>query len=295
MNGREQKTGQDTYQWRDRPEAEEYIGGQTFLWMTEKGHTNTTKSKPMLFEYILSPTNLNKAYKQVKRKDGSGGVDKMDTKLLLPYLQTHRDELLKVLHGGIYKPQPVRRVEIPKESGKKRHLGIPTVVDRVIQQAVTQQLTPIYERQFSQFSYGFRPKRNAHQALQQCQKNANESFCYVVDMDLEKFFDKVNQSKLIEVLSRTIKDGRVVSLIHKYLRAGVMLHGHYQDTQMGVPQGGNLSPLLSNVMLNELDKELDKRGHRFVRYADDCAPRSCTKDERQASQYRCSGIDIKPP
>lgn len=224
----------------------------------------------MLLEYILSPTNLNNAYKQVKRNDGSGGADKMDTKLLLPYLQTHREELLKSLGEGSYKPQPVRRAEIPKENGKKRQLGIPTVVDRVIQQAVTQQLTPIYERQFSQYSYGFRPKRNAHQAVKQCQKNANEGYRYVVDMDLEKFFDKVNQSKLIEVLSRTIKDGRVVSLIHKYLRAGVMQQGHYEETPEGVPQGGNLSPLMSNIMLNEMDKELEKRGHRFVRYADDC-------------------------
>jgi group II intron reverse transcriptase/maturase len=270
MNGKEQKTGQDTCQQKDRADPEGYVGGQTFLWMTEKGNTNTTHDKPRLLEYILSPTNLNNAYKQVKRNDGSGGVDKMDTKEMLPYLQTHREELLRALQAGNYNPQPVRRVEIPKENGQKRQLGIPTVLDRVIQQAVTQQLTPIYELQFSQYSYGFRPKRNAHQAVTQCQKNANEGFRYVVDMDLEKFFDKVNQSKLIEVLSKTIKDGRVVSLIHKYLRAGVMLQGHYEDTPMGVPQGGNLSPLLSNIMLNELDKELDKRGHRFVRYADDC-------------------------
>jgi group II intron reverse transcriptase/maturase len=270
MNGKKQKTGQDTYFQKDMAEPEGYEGGQTFLWMNEKGNTNTTKDKPMLLEYILSPTNLNNAYKQVKRNAGSGGIDKMDTKELLSYLQTQREELLKTLHEGSYKPFPVRRVEIPKENGKKRQLGIPTVIDRVIQQAVAQQLSPIYERQFSEFSYGFRPRRNAHQAVQQCQKNANESFRYVVDMDLEKFFDKVNQSKLIEVLSKTIKDGRVVSLIHKYLKAGVMIKGNYEDTSMGVPQGGNLSPLLSNVMLNELDKELDKRGHRFVRYADDC-------------------------
>jgi RNA-directed DNA polymerase len=270
MNGGKQKTEQDTCHRKDRAAPEGYDGGQTYLWMTEKGHTNTTGCNPKLLEYILSPTNLNNAYRQVKRNDGSGGVDKMDTKTLLPYLQTHREELLRALQEGRYKPQPVRRVEIPKENGKKRQLGIPTVVDRVIQQAVTQQLTSVYERQFSQFSYGFRPKRNAHQAVTQCQKNANEGFCYVVDMDLEKFFDKVNQSKLIEVLSRTIKDGRVVSLIHKYLRAGVLTKGYFEETPMGVPQGGNLSPLLSNIMLNELDKELDKRGHRFVRYADDC-------------------------
>jgi group II intron reverse transcriptase/maturase len=266
MNGRKQKTEQDTCQRKDRAEPEGYEGGQTFLWMNEKGHTNTTDYKPMLLEYILSPTNLNNAYKQVKRNDGSGGVDKMDTK----FLQTHREELLEALHEGSYKPQPVRRVEISKENGKKRQLGIPTVVDRVIQQAITQQLTPIYERQFSDYSYGFRPKRSAHQAVRQCQNYANEGYHYVVDMDLEKFFDKVNQSKLIEVLSMTIKDGRVISLIHKYLRAGVMINGNYEETTMGVPQGGNLSPLLSNIMLNELDKELEKREHRFVRYADDC-------------------------
>ncbi|MFA5970823.1 MAG: group II intron reverse transcriptase/maturase [Lentimicrobiaceae bacterium] len=270
MNGGKQKTEQDTCHRKDRAEPEGYDGGQTYLWMTEKGDTNTTGETPRLLEYILSPTNLNSAYKQVKRSDGSGGVDKMDTKTLLSYLQTHREELLRALQEGSYKPQPVRRVEIPKENGKKRQLGIPTVVDRVIQQAVTQQLTPIYERQFSQHSYDFRPRRNAQQAVQQCQKNANEGFRYVVVMDLEKFFDKVNQSKLIEVLSRTIKDGRVVSLIHKYLRAGVMTNGKYEETSMGVPQGGNLSPLLSNIMLNELDKELEARGHRFVRYADDC-------------------------
>ena len=270
MNGRKQKTEQDTCQRKERAEPEGYEGGQTFLWMNEKGHTNTSDYKPTLLEYILSPTNLNNAYKQVKRNDGSGGVDKMDTKLLLPYLQTHREELLEALHEGSYKPQPVRRVEISKENGKKRQLGIPTVVDRVIQQAITQQLTPIYERQFSEYSYGFRPKRSAHQAVRQCQNYANEGYHYVVDMDLEKFFDKVNQSKLIEVLSRTIKDGRVISLIHKYLRAGVMINGNYEEASMGVPQGGNLSPLLSNVMLNELDKELEKREHRFVRYADDC-------------------------
>jgi RNA-directed DNA polymerase len=270
MNERMQTTGQDTCQQRDRPEAEEYVGGQTFLWMIEKGHTDTTGNEPKLFEYILSPSNLNKAYKQVKRNDGIGGVDKMDTKELLSYMQSHREELLTALMEGNYKPQPVRRVEIPKENGKKRPLGIPTVVDRVIQQAVTQQLSPIYEKQFLENSYGFRPKRNAHQAIKQCQKNANEGYCYVVDMDLEKYFDTVNQSKLIEVLSRTIKDGRVVSLIHKYLRAGAMEQGYYSDTPTGVPQGGNLSPLLSNIMLHELDKELEKRGHRFVRYADDC-------------------------
>lgn len=270
MNGRKQKISQDNCQRKDRAEPERHVGEQTFLWMTEKGDTNTQEQQQGLFEFILSPDNLNTAYKQVKRNKGKGGVDGMQIEELLPYLQSHREELIMSLQKGKYRPQPVRRVEIPKDNGKKRKLGIPIVVDRVIQQAVAQQLTPIYERQFSSSSYGFRPKRSARQAVEQCQRYANEGYRYVVDMDLEKFFDMVCQSKLIEVLSRTIKEGRVISLIHKYLRAGVMVQGQYEDTPTGVPQGGNLSPLLSNVMLNELDKELERRGHRFVRYADDC-------------------------
>ena len=144
------------------------------------------------------------------------------------------------------------------------------MVDRVYQQAIAQVLSPLFERQFSENSFGFRPNRGAHDALKQCQKNANDGYVYVVDMDLEKFFDNVCQSKLIEVLSRTIKDGRVISLVHKYMNAGVVANGLFEKTEVGVPQGGPLSPLLSNIMLNELDKELERRGHRFVRYADDC-------------------------
>lgn len=270
MNGRKQKTEKDTCQREDRAALKDSVEGQTFLWMTEKGDTNTQPQEPALLEFILSPKNLNEAYKKVMRNKGSGGVDRMQTDEIVDYLREHKEELLTQMLEGKYKPQPVLRVEIPKENGKKRSLGIPVVVDRVVQQAITQQLTPIYERQFSPSSYGFRPGRSAHQAVMQCLTNANEGYCYAVDMDLEKFFDTVNQSKLIEVLSRTIKDGRVVSLIHKYLRAGVMAQGHYEETTTGVPQGGNLSPILSNIMLNEMDKELEKRGHRFVRYADDC-------------------------
>ena len=190
---------------------------------------------------------------------------------LLPYLRENQETLIQEIRNGKYKPNPVRRVEIPKETkGEFRKLGVPTVVDRVVQQAIAQELSPIFEEQFSENSFGFRPKRGAHDALRHCQKNVNDGYVYVVDMDLEKFFDTVCQSKLIEVLSRTVKDGRVISLIHKYLNAGVVANGKFERTEVGMPQGGPLSPLLSNIMLNELDKELESRGHRFVRYADDC-------------------------
>ena len=224
-----------------------------------------------LLDLILRKDNLNAAYKKVKSNKGSGGIDGMQVDELLPYLRENQETLTQEIRDGKFKPNPVRRVEIPKETkGEFRMLGVPTVVDRVIQQAITQELTTIYEDQFSENSFGFRPKRGAHDALRQCQENVNEGYVYVVDMDLEKFFDTVCQSKLIEVLSRTIKDGRVISLIHKYLNAGVIANGIFERTEIGMPQGGPLSPLLSNIMLNELDKELERRGHRFVRYADDC-------------------------
>lgn len=237
--------------------------------MTENNLTNTNRPEYGLLEQILSPTNLNRAFKRVRSNRGGGGVDKMEVESLRDYLVEHKDGLIQSILDGRYRPNPVRRVEIPKENGKKRSLGIPTVVDRVIQQAIAQVLSPIYEKQFSANSYGFRPGRNAHQALGRCRDYITEGYKYAVDMDLEKFFDTVNQSKLIEVLSRTVKDGRVVSLIHKYLNAGVVVRNKFEETEMGVPQGGPLSPLLSNIMLNELDKELERRGHRFVRYADD--------------------------
>ena len=236
-------------------------------------HNNIIASLPAdsLLRRILARDNMNAAYAKVKSNKGSGGVDKMSVDELLPYLKEHRLELLEQTRDGKYKPNPVRRVEIPKEEkGKFRKLGIPTVVDRMIQQAIMQVLSPIYEPQFSENSFGFRPKRGAHDALKQCQAYADAGYVYVVDMDLEKFFDNVCQSKLIEVMSRTIKDGRVISLIHKYLNAGIIRQGVFERSEKGVPQGGPLSPLLSNIMLNELDRELERRGHKFVRYADDC-------------------------
>lgn len=265
-----QKISKDTWKRKDRAEPEGYVGGQTYMRITENNFTNVDRPQHGLLEEILSPSNLNKAYRRVKGNDGAGGVDGMGTDKLLAYLTNHKEELLDTILNGSYRPNPVRRVEIPKDNGKKRPLGIPTVVDRVIQQAIAQILSPWYEQQFSQTSYGFRPKRSAHQALRKCQEFIDEGYIYAIDMDLEKFFDTVNQSKLVEVLSRTIKDGRVISLIHRYLRAGAVVRNKFEETEVGVPQGGPLSPLLSNIMLNELDKELERRGHRFVRYADDC-------------------------
>src|SRR5664280_171702 len=255
---------------KDRTASEGYVEGQTFMWITENNlTTNDYRLGNGLLEHILSPSNLNAAFKQVKRNKGAGGVDKMEVESLKGYLVTNKDMLIKSIQMGKYRPNPVRRVCIPKENGKQRQLGIPTVVDRVIQQSIAQKLTSIYEPQFSEGSYGFRPRRSAHQALRRCQDYITQGYIYAVDIDLERFFDTVNHSKLIEVLSRTIKDGRVVSLIHKYLNAGVMHEDHYEETYEGVPQGGPLSPLLGNILLNELDRELEMRGHKFVRYADD--------------------------
>ena len=252
-------------------EQKEYAEVFDYSKITEKSGVITDYWTNNLLDLILRKENLNEAYKQVKRNKGKGGIDGMQVDELLPFLRENQRSLIQKIREGKYKPSPVRRVEIPKETkGEYRQLGIPTVVDRVIQQAIAQELTPIYEEQFSENSFGFRPGRGAHDALRQCQKNVDEGYVYVIDMDLEKFFDTVSQSKLIEVLSRTIKDGRVISLIHKYLNAGVIADGIFERTEVGMPQGGPLSPLLSNVMLNELDKELERRGHRFVRYADDC-------------------------
>jgi group II intron reverse transcriptase/maturase len=286
MGGRKQPLSRDNYRQKNRAEPEGYAGVQTFMWITENNLTGVVQTGYGMLEQILSPANLNAAYKRVVQNKGAGGVDEIEVESLKGYLIEQKEELIASILAGKYQPNPVRRVSIPKEKGKQRHLGIPTVVDRVIQQGITQVLSPIYEQQFSLNSYGFRPKRSAHQGLRQCLHHLKEGYKYAVDLDLEQFFDTVNQSKLIEVLSRTIKDGRVVSLIHRYLQAGVMIAGRLESTTAGVPQGGPLSPLLSNILLNELDRELETRGHRFVRYADDLI--ILCKSERSAMRTMTS-------
>lgn len=223
-----------------------------------------------LLEAIIDRKNLEEACKRVVANGGAGGVDAMNVHELPQWLDDNYDALSKRIRAGKYKPSPVRRVEIPKpEKGKTRKLGIPTVADRMIQQAIVQVLTPIYEPLFSDNSFGFRPNRGCHEALLRVKEIANRGNVWVASIDLEKFFDTVNHSKLIQVVSNTIKDGRVVSLIHRFLYAGVMEDGIKVMSSKGTPQGGPLSPLLANILLNELDQELSKRGHEFVRYADD--------------------------
>lgn len=223
-----------------------------------------------LLEQILARENMMTAYKRVKSKGGAGGIDGISTKDVRDYLVKNWSGIREQIRQRKYKPQPVRRVEIPKQNGGVRNLGIPNVIDRIIEQAIAQVLTPIVEPYFSEYSYGFRPKRCAQQAVLKLLEYFNDGYTYIVDIDLEKFFDNVHHDKLMTLVRNIIHDPDTESLIHKYLKAGVMVKGKYEDTPVGTPQGGNLSPLLSNIMLNELDKELEARGLRFVRYADDC-------------------------
>ena len=223
-----------------------------------------------LLEKVLDDKNLFEAYKQVYKNKGASGVDGVTVDELGKYIYLHKEEIKEQIRKRKYKPSPVRRVYIPKENGDKRGLGIPTVVDRLIQQAIVQVLSPIYEEQFSETSYGFRPNRSCEKAIIKLLEYFNDGYTWIVDIDLQKFFDTVCHDKLISIIMKTIHDGELVSLIRKYLVSGVMENGIISPTKVGTPQGGNLSPLLSNIMLNELDKELEKRGLRFVRYADDC-------------------------
>ena len=213
---------------------------------------------------------MNLAYKRVKANKGAGGIDDVEVDELYSYIKENWKSIEEQIRQRTYKPQPVRRVEIPKPNGGKRKLGIPTVMDRVIQQAIVQVISPMCEPCFSDRSYGFRPNRSCEMAIRKVLEYLNDGCTWIVDIDLEKFFDNVPQDKLMSLVHRIIDDGDTESLIRKYLKAGVMVRGKYEKTELGTPQGGNLSPLLSNIMLNELDKELEKRGLNFTRYADDC-------------------------
>lgn len=234
---------------------------------TERKERMDTSS---LMEQILSNDNLNRAYLQVVHNKGAEGVDGMKYTELKEHLEKNGESIKEQLRTRKYKPQPVRRLEIPKLDGGVRNLGVPTVTDRFIQQAIAQVLTPIYEEQFHDHSYGFRPNRCAQQAVLTALDMMNDGNEWIVDIDLEKFFDTVNHDKLMTIIGRTIKDGDVISIVRKYLVSGIMIDDEYEDSIVGTPQGGNLSPLLANIMLNELDKEMEKRGLNFVRYADDC-------------------------
>ena len=240
------------------------------------------KSDVRTWEAVFERENMQTALKRVESNKGAAGIDGMKVEDLRDYLKAHWQEVRETLESGKYRPSPVRRVEIPKPDGGVRQLGIPTVIDRMIQQAIAQVLSPMFEEIFSTHSYGFRPGRSAHQAVEQSQEYIREGYDWVVDIDLEKFFDRVNHDMLTPALHQTqcgasvarvareVKDKRVLKLIRAYLNSGVMVNGVVMETEEGTPQGGPLSPLLSNVMLNDLDRELEERGHKFVRYADDC-------------------------
>lgn len=223
-----------------------------------------------LLNELLSDENLKIAKQRVKKNKGASGIDGMEVKELDEYLSKHLDEIKEQIRNKKYSPKPVKRVEIPKPDGSVRNLGVPTVVDRFVQQAIAQVLTPIYEPKFSESSYGFRPNRCCEMAILKALEFMNDGYQWVVDIDLEKFFDNVNHDKMISLIMKDVKCGEIVSLINKFLKSGIMIDDEYKESVIGTPQGGNLSPLLSNIMLNQLDKELEARGLRFTRYADDC-------------------------
>jgi RNA-directed DNA polymerase len=227
--------------------------------------------KSKMLERIIDRRNIEKALVAVERNGGAAGVDNLQSDELRQFLYTHYQSLCQQILEGTYRPSPVRKVEIPKPQGGVRMLGIPTVTDRMLQQAIHQLLSPVYEEQFDKNSFGFRPGKNAHQAVTTAKAYMNAGYDWIIELDLEKFFDKVNHQKLMALLGNTVKDKRTLKLINAYLRSGIMEDGMVSQRIEGTPQGSPLSPLLSNIMLHELDKELNKRGHQFVRYADDCS------------------------
>lgn len=253
-----------------RPTKETGLPVETGDALTSGSATERPVGEERLMENILERGNLLRALKRVEQNKGAAGVDGMTVEELRPYLRKHWPEIGEQLLSGSYYPEVVRRVEIPKLSGGKRKLGIPTSLDRFIQQAMLQVLQERWDPTFSEASFGFRPSRSAHQAVGRAQEHLRAGFRWVVDMDLEKFFDRVNHDKLMGEVRKRVSDCRVVQLIHRYLRAGVLVDDVIYETEEGTPQGGPLSPLLANLLLDELDRELERRGHRFVRYADDC-------------------------
>ena len=265
-----QKTSYEGYLEEIRLEAERVLRAQSSDLANSSEKARTEICTKNTLERIVNSENMNKALIRVERNKGSHGIDGMQTDALRSYLTENGKALVLEILEGRYNPRPVRKVEIPKPDGGKRGLGIPVVVDRVIQQAISQVLTEVFEPEFSEHSYGFRPNKSAHQALKQAELYINLGYKVVVDMDLEKFFDRVSHDKLMYLISKKVSDKRVLKLIRKYLTAGVMEHGICVKSKEGTPQGGPLSPLLSNIMLNELDKMLEERGHKFCRYADDC-------------------------
>ena len=259
----------------------EYIGNGGFLQRDSVEHKEyaeacSTENREVaerdgadLLEKVLDRDNLNRAYRRVKANKGACGVDGMTIEEALPWLKEHREELLESIRSGKYKPSPVRRVEIPKDNGGKRQLGIPTVIDRIIQQAIAQVLIPIYESKFSNGSYGYRPHRSAKDAILKVKEYADEGYKFAVCLDLSKYFDTLNHELLMNMLRQDIKDKRLIDLIKKYLKSGVMENGIVIRTDEGSPQGGNLSPLLANIYLDKFDKEFEGRGVKVIRYADD--------------------------
>ena len=267
---RKQKTSKEGCPAEDKVEPEGMPGVPSVSAASENGRNDDSEYSSNLLARVVDRANLNTAYKRVKANRGSHGVDLMTVDELLPYLKEHGQAIREAILEGNYTPKPVRRVEIPKPGGGTRQLGIPTVLDRLIQQAILQVLTPIFDPDFSEHSYGFRPGRNAKEAVLKAKDYIEAGYTWVVDIDLARYFDTVNHDKLMNLVARKVKDKRVLKLIRAYLNSGVMINGVVVEIEEGCPQGGPLSPLLSNIMLDELDKELEKRGHRFCRYADDC-------------------------